>query len=498
MRSGGNAVLAALGILLAAALVLGQGRFFWVGVGAVVCAACVLGASLWGLLPRPVLTRAGAVCLALFGAFALWSLAVDSLVGGARPVVGLLQPHLCLSGVSRAGAVRGSPAVRGRARGARRAARLVVARREGVRARRRTARAAARADRVLEHARADRGVRCAARASALVAAHGCAASLRLGGRDPADAVARRVAARDGCGCRVARARARAVRARAAAGDLGAAGSRGRRVRAHARRDRRGRAVALRPALGRALARARARRRRGSRRVPRAAGDRVAAASARGVGARAGRGRGVPVLRRSRGARLHRSGDAGEPEPVHRGQRQQPRAVVGGGGARVRGQPGRRQRRGGVPGEPPPLPRVERRGARAALAAAAAPERDGARRVRALRRRGRRRGAGGAARRARAAVRARAVRGRRALRHPLGLHGCERRRVRDARRAARRAGGETGDARRCGPRASSRSGSRPSTRSRRRGSRTGASTRRTTRSTRATSRSPPTRRSRRAR
>jgi tetratricopeptide (TPR) repeat protein len=74
VRSGGNAVLAALGILLAAALVLGQGRFFWVGVGAVVCAACVGAASLWGLLPRPVLTRAGAVCLGLFGAFALWSL----------------------------------------------------------------------------------------------------------------------------------------------------------------------------------------------------------------------------------------------------------------------------------------------------------------------------------------------------------------------------------------------------------------------------------------
>jgi len=73
VRSGGNAVLAALGILLAAALVLGEGRFFWVGVLAVVCAACVVGASLGGMLPRPVLTRAGLVCLALFGAFALWS-----------------------------------------------------------------------------------------------------------------------------------------------------------------------------------------------------------------------------------------------------------------------------------------------------------------------------------------------------------------------------------------------------------------------------------------
>lgn len=73
MRSGGNAVLAALGVLLAAALVLGEGRFFWVGVLVVVCAACLLGASLSGMLPRPVLTRAGVVCLALLGAFALWS-----------------------------------------------------------------------------------------------------------------------------------------------------------------------------------------------------------------------------------------------------------------------------------------------------------------------------------------------------------------------------------------------------------------------------------------
>ena len=262
MRSGGNAVLAALGILLAAALVLGQGRFFWVGVGAVVCAGVRAGrVALGAAAATGADARGRRLPRALRGVRALEPV-VDPLVGGARPVVGLLQPHLCLSGVSRAGAVRGSPAVRGRARGARRAARVVVARREGVRARRRTARAAARADRVLEHARAHRGVRSAARASALVAAHGCAASLRLGGRDPAHAVARRVAARDGCGCRVARARARAVRARAAAGDLGAAGSRRGCVRALVRRDLRGRAVALRPALGRALARARARRRRG--------------------------------------------------------------------------------------------------------------------------------------------------------------------------------------------------------------------------------------------
>jgi hypothetical protein len=73
VRSGGNAVLAALGILLAAALLLGEGRFFWVGVAAIVAAACVLGASLSGSLPRPVLTRAGLVCLVLFAAFALWS-----------------------------------------------------------------------------------------------------------------------------------------------------------------------------------------------------------------------------------------------------------------------------------------------------------------------------------------------------------------------------------------------------------------------------------------
>ena len=66
------------------------------------------------------------------------------------------------------------------------------------------------------------------------------------------------------------------------------------------------------------------------------------------------------------ARLLRPGHAREPLSASQGELEQPRAVVGGGGARLRGQPGRRQRRGGVPGHAPALPRVERRGARAGV------------------------------------------------------------------------------------------------------------------------------------
>ncbi len=73
MPSRGNGVLAALAALLAAALLLGEERFFWVGATAVVAAALVLAAALWGELPRPELTRAGWVAVSLFAAFALWS-----------------------------------------------------------------------------------------------------------------------------------------------------------------------------------------------------------------------------------------------------------------------------------------------------------------------------------------------------------------------------------------------------------------------------------------
>src|SRR6185295_10213461 len=75
MRSGGNVILAALGVLLAAALVAGEERFFWVGAAAVVVAAVLLGASLLGAVERPVLTRAGLWCVGLFSGFAVWTAA---------------------------------------------------------------------------------------------------------------------------------------------------------------------------------------------------------------------------------------------------------------------------------------------------------------------------------------------------------------------------------------------------------------------------------------
>jgi hypothetical protein len=71
--SRGNVIFAALALLLAAALVFGEGRSFWVGSAALVAAAVVLGAALLGLAPRPVLTRAGGVAVALFVAFVLWA-----------------------------------------------------------------------------------------------------------------------------------------------------------------------------------------------------------------------------------------------------------------------------------------------------------------------------------------------------------------------------------------------------------------------------------------
>src|SRR6266511_2433617 len=83
MRSRGNVILAALAILLAAALLAGEGRFFWVGACAMLAAAGLLSASLWGVIPRPTLTRAGAFVVALLCAFALWAGA--SLLWSAAP-----------------------------------------------------------------------------------------------------------------------------------------------------------------------------------------------------------------------------------------------------------------------------------------------------------------------------------------------------------------------------------------------------------------------------
>jgi O-Antigen ligase/Tetratricopeptide repeat len=73
MRSGANGIFAALGVLLAAALLGGEERFFFVGAASLIVAAAALGAALWGLIPRPVLSRSGLVAVGLFAAFVLWS-----------------------------------------------------------------------------------------------------------------------------------------------------------------------------------------------------------------------------------------------------------------------------------------------------------------------------------------------------------------------------------------------------------------------------------------
>ena len=347
-----------------------------------------------------------------------------------------------------------------------------------------------------------RGVRSAARASALVAAHGCAASLRLGGRDPADAVARRVAARDGCGCRVARARARPVRAGVSAGDLGAVRLWRSGVFALSFDGiAEGRAVALRPALGRALARARARRGGcGRRRALSADGRRSRGRSLRraawvlvpiGVaaflffGVRAALDFTDPVTPESPSRFTEGSGNNRAQwwkEAAH-GFADNP--IVGNGAAAFQVNH-RRYRESNVEVREPhslPLQLLSETGligfglfAGAVVAAAL----------------------GGAARRARAAASCSRCSGSACSTTSTGTS--RPRAASCSRRSARcsRAAGETADARRSGLRASSRSGSRPCTRSRRRGSPTGASTRRTRRSTRATSRSRPTRRSRRAR
>jgi hypothetical protein len=73
MRRGGNGILAVLAILLAAAFLANEQQFFWVGAGAILAAGVLLSAVLWGAIPRPTVTRAGAISVGLLCAFALWA-----------------------------------------------------------------------------------------------------------------------------------------------------------------------------------------------------------------------------------------------------------------------------------------------------------------------------------------------------------------------------------------------------------------------------------------
>ena len=77
MRASALALLATAGVLLAAALLFGggssDGPVAWIGAGAVLAAAAIGCAALWGLLPVPRLGREGLLCAVLAGAFVVWN-----------------------------------------------------------------------------------------------------------------------------------------------------------------------------------------------------------------------------------------------------------------------------------------------------------------------------------------------------------------------------------------------------------------------------------------
>jgi O-Antigen ligase len=73
----GLPLLGAAGVLLVVALFFGggsgDGRLFWIGAGALVCALAALTASLAGLLPSPVPSGPGAWVLGLLACFVVWN-----------------------------------------------------------------------------------------------------------------------------------------------------------------------------------------------------------------------------------------------------------------------------------------------------------------------------------------------------------------------------------------------------------------------------------------
>ena len=77
MRASALALLASAGVLLAAALFFGggssDGPVAWIGGAAVLAAAAMGCAALWGWLPVPRLGREGLACAALAAAFVVWN-----------------------------------------------------------------------------------------------------------------------------------------------------------------------------------------------------------------------------------------------------------------------------------------------------------------------------------------------------------------------------------------------------------------------------------------
>ena len=77
MRASALALVATAGVLLAASLLFGggssEGPVAWIGGAAVLAAAAAGCAALWGVLPVPAIGREGLVCAGLAAAFVVWN-----------------------------------------------------------------------------------------------------------------------------------------------------------------------------------------------------------------------------------------------------------------------------------------------------------------------------------------------------------------------------------------------------------------------------------------
>ncbi len=237
MRRASVALLVAAGALLAAAIFFSggstDGPLAWIGGGAIVAAGAAGAAALSGRLPVPELDRPGPSVRGAARRVRRLERDLDCVVGGARPLVELLQPRPRLSGLCRARPgrrrCRATSAQDGRLRprGADRRRLLVGPGREGdPRALRglRTLCPAPLAGRLLERARAPGRARAAPRPLDRIPARARSAVAGRGGRPrvrPRDRGRAHVLARGAAGCRLRDRRLPRFEPRARRGDRGA-------------------------------------------------------------------------------------------------------------------------------------------------------------------------------------------------------------------------------------------------------------------------------------